>query len=29
VKVRGVTSLHTLKALAKASSIREAPMSGE
>lgn len=29
VKVSGVTSLHTLKALAKASSIRELSMSGE
>lgn len=29
VKVRGVTALQTLKALAKASSIKEASMSGE
>ncbi len=29
VKVRGVTSLQTLKALAKASSMRELSMSGE
>lgn len=29
VKVSGVTSLHTLKALAKASSVRELSMSGE